>query len=231
MIWLYKSKVTSLSELRSDLQNLFQIADDNASRELSKLRSNAEKKIRDVNRRLDNLGEASTEFEETITEDTNVMDKYSQNIYDKIQETIENIEQPSNISLRTLESYLNSIRQGLAEQDKILVKYIKLLKDRKYKGRVRSLDKSLMRLLKDLKGLEDFVKSDYAPSASVETTSITIEETMSLLDDFESNFQNLQSHEQEVLSKKVEVNRLGEELESLKSHPTLNMYQESKNSV
>lgn len=217
-----------LDEFRGDLNKYRSVAESYADNQLSRLRSNAEKKIRDVQRRLDNLDEDSEEFRENITEDSNVMDKYSQKIYEQVQDTLDRIELSDNISLRTLNRYVESIRDALKEQDKILVKYIKLLKDRKYKGRVKSLDKSLNRLLKDLKALEEFIKTEYAPSAGVESSSGIILESLELIDEYEEHLEALISHEEEVLEKYEELDKVEKELNELKNHPTKSKYEAAR---
>ena len=120
-----------LTEFEENLKSYLEISEEKADKQLSKLRSNAEKKIRDTERRLTNVVEDSEHFKEIITPDTKAMDKYSQKIYDTISEIIETIAKPKKITLRKLNEYIEKTRAALIEQDKVLIKYIKLLKDKK----------------------------------------------------------------------------------------------------
>ncbi|MGB1995970.1 MAG: hypothetical protein ACPHVH_05005, partial [Candidatus Kariarchaeum pelagius] len=177
--------IDNLLTLLSKYQDRIEII---ANNEMSKLRNNTEKKIKNLENRLNAINEVSIAFKENISEDSNVMDKYSQNIYESIQDMVTKTEIPSIINLKNINQYLDNIRSSLIELDKILIKYIKLLKDRKYGKRVKSLDKSYKRFLKDLLSIENFVKNDYAPSAKVETISINIQETIELFPKYEQIF-------------------------------------------
>ena len=209
--------IENLLTLLSKYQDRIEII---ANNEMSKLRNNTEKKIKNLENRLNAINEVSIAFKENISEDSNVMDKYSQNIYESIQDMVTKTEIPSIINLKNINQYLDNIRTSLIELDKILIKYIKLLKDRKYGKRVKSLDKSYKRFLKDLLSIENFVKNDYAPSAKVETISINIQETIELFPKYEQIFYNLNQHKDEVNLKQLELKNLNEELAQLVNHPT-----------
>ncbi len=86
---------------------------------MSKLRNNTEKKIKNLENRLNAINEVSIAFKENISEDSNVMDKYSQNIYESIQDMVTKTEIPSIINLKNINQYLDNIRSSLIE----LIKY------------------------------------------------------------------------------------------------------------
>ena len=204
------------------------MAEKAADAELSKLRDKADKKIRNVEKRIQNLDEDSKEFEENIVEESNVMDKYSQKIFELLQNTIKNIKRPEKITLKSLTAYVESLRRGLTEQDKDLIKYVKLLKDRKYKGRVNSASKSLKSLNKDLSALEDFIKSEYGPASGIEEASNEIDILFTLLDTYGEHHTQLLTHEDEVKEKMGELEDHKEILNGLINHPTKREYEEAR---
>jgi len=217
----------SLEQFRQDLLKYRDIAEVYADEEMSKLRSQADRKLRDVGKRLDNLRSDSSEFEENITDDSNAMDKYSERIYERVQETLDSVPELSKITLRNLNHYVQTIRDNLAEQDKVLIKYVKLLKGSKYRSRVRSIDRSLKSLNKDLKSLEEFIKNEYAPSAGVESAYDLIENTVELLTEYEQNYEDLLEHEAEVIEKQQEIDEIRKDLQDLKNHPIKEKYEDA----
>ncbi|MHA2277661.1 MAG: hypothetical protein ACXAC2_17915, partial [Candidatus Kariarchaeaceae archaeon] len=140
-----------LDTLNTELEKYSEMSTEQANLELNKLRSKAEKRISDTNKRLEIILETVVRFKEDVEEtDASVMDKYSNRIYEEVNATINSIEKPSTITLRTLEKYSEETRSALLKQDEVLIKYVKLLKGPKYAKRVKSLSKALQKLNSDL---------------------------------------------------------------------------------
>lgn len=211
-----------IKDYKAELEQYKTISEKYADEEMSKLRSKADKKIDDVEKRLSDVLEDGEEFKEIITPETKAMDKYSHKIYETMNETIGDLKRPEKIKLTTLNKYTNDFRKALEDQDKVLVKYVKLLKDRRYKGRVKSLDKSLKRMIKDLSSLENFIQNDYAPEADVETAAVLIDETIGQLDQYEDAYEKILEKKEKILEKDQEIIELKEKLEHMKNHPVKN---------
>lgn len=88
--------IDNLLTLLSKYQDRIEII---ANNEMSKLRNNTEKKIKNLENRLNAINEVSIAFKENISEDSNVMDKYSQNIYESIQDMVNKTEIPDRKSV------------------------------------------------------------------------------------------------------------------------------------
>ena len=214
---------------RQELQKFLEIAGTHADNKMKGLRSKAEKRLRETDKRLIHISENGELFNESIDENSGAMDKYSQRIYDKIDETINSLEKPEKFSRRNLEDYAESVRNAMLAQDEILIKYVKLLKGTKYKKRVKSLSKSLQKLNGDLAKFERFIKEDYAPYSDVENTSDIIQGTIEKLEDFEDKYSFLLEKEQLVLEKDIEIQKIEDELKSLDEHPERLVYQAAVN--
>ncbi|MEC8704669.1 MAG: hypothetical protein VXX61_03085, partial [Asgard group archaeon] len=89
---VHMDNIENLLTLLSKYQDRIEII---ANNEMSKLRNNTEKKIKNLENRLNAINEVSIAFKENISEDSNVMDKYSQNIYESIQDMVNKTEIPS----------------------------------------------------------------------------------------------------------------------------------------
>jgi hypothetical protein len=212
---------------RSELRHYLELAKERADNDLKGLRSHAEKRIRETDKRLAIISENGEFFQEPIDENSSAMDKYSQKIYEVIEQTISDIIKPDKLNLRTIEQYSDTARSALLAQDEILIKYVKLLKGTKYKKRVKLLSKALQKLNNDLSKLERFIIEDYTPNADIENIFANIEDTVDLLDRYENLWENLIDKQDQVVAKDKEIVQLKNQLEELIDHPVKRAYQES----
>ncbi|MDH5402737.1 MAG: hypothetical protein OEY49_09620, partial [Candidatus Heimdallarchaeota archaeon] len=212
-------QLNSFDTLRKELDHFIEIVEDKADKEMSGLRNKAEKRMKDTDKRLSNILNDGGNFKEEITQDTQVMDKYSHKIFETVESTINQIIKPEKINLDSLEKYTETCRSALNEQDQILIKYVKLLKGPKYKGRVKALSKSLLKLNGDLTKLERFILEDYAPYADIERTTKIIKDILEQITEYEKIKDELLSKESLVLEKDNELESLYQELQVQEHHP------------
>ncbi|OLS25798.1 MAG: hypothetical protein HeimC2_17330 [Candidatus Heimdallarchaeota archaeon LC_2] len=221
-----------LENLIIELEKYSEISKTQANSDLSKLRSKAVKRVKDTNKRLDIIIETVVRFKEDVDEvEASAMDKYSNKIFETVNLTINKIEKPENITLRSLETYSEATRSAFLQQDAILIKYVKLLKGPKYGKRVKSLSKALQKLNGDLTKLERFITTEYAPSANIENISTIIEDVLSHFDKIEETFNFIIEKENLVKEKEVEILQIQKELEEIQKHPIQVELQESKDRI
>lgn len=209
-----------LENLRNELERYRELSNKQADIDLSNLRSKAEKRVKETNKRLDIILETVIRFKEEVEEgDSSAMDKYSNKIYTSVNSTINSIERPEDITLRTLENYSDATRTSFSEQDAILIKYVKLLKGPKYGKRVKSLSKALQKLNGDLTKLERFIVNEYTPLANIESISTTIDEVVSYFSKIGETYNYIIEKEDQINEKDEEIVQIEIELEAIKNHP------------
>jgi ElaB/YqjD/DUF883 family membrane-anchored ribosome-binding protein len=218
-----------LETLYSELEKYSELSTEQADIELSKLRSRAEKRISETNKRLDIILETVVRFKEDVEEtDINAMDKYSNRIYEEVNLTINSIEKPSKITLRTLEKYSQETRSSFLKQDEVLIKYVRLLKGPKYAKRVKSLSKALQKLNSDLTKLERFITSEYSPSAGIENISLIIEDVFHNLEVLNETYALVNEKKDQVKVKDTEIEEIKTQLEKIQNHPSKVKFHEAK---
>jgi uncharacterized protein YukE len=219
--------LTDMEAARSELEHYLEIAKERADNDLKGLRGNAEKRIRETDKRLAIISENGILFQEAIDDNSSAMDKYSQKIFEVIEQTISEIAKPEKLNLRTIQQYSDTTRSALLTQDEILIKYVKLLKGTKYKKRVKLLSKALQKLNNDLSKLERFIIEDYTPNADLENIFTDIEDTIDLINRYEDIWETLLGKQDQVVTKDEEIAELKSQLEELIDHPVKRAYQES----
>ena len=160
--------VQGIDDLREEFTNRYATLSKKADSELHGLRNKAKRLVENSNKRILLIEEEGGKFSEVIDKESPVEDKYSQKIYEVVIETTGKIEVPEDVTFRNLNLFVKTSRDALSAQDETLIKYVKLLKKKKFKPRVKSLSRALGKLNGELIRLEKFISGEYGPNSKLE---------------------------------------------------------------
>ncbi len=218
-----KNLDVTIQELQKEKEQLQKIAE----HQLSKIRNKAQKLLKAVEKRLDMIREDGEKFKVIITPETGTLDKYSHRIYEVIQQTLGDIVLPDNINHYTLQEYAENTRNALRSQDEILIKYVKLLKDKRYKPRVKALSRSLTKLNSDLEKLENFISGEYVPNADIENRINQIDELLNLISAYQKEFTIIVEKEAKIKEFDEKLSELRQEINKWENHEAKLKYQKA----
>ena len=120
------------------------------SSSFSGYRNSANKHIRSINDKVEELKSSAHRFDYSDIKDPDVYQNYATTIYNKTNEILEDIEATEDITYTNLEEFATSLKNKVNSYLNFLAKYLSWLKrDRSYKDKVKSLDRSLTRLKED----------------------------------------------------------------------------------
>lgn len=208
-----------IDDLREDFSNRYATLSKKADNDLHGLRNKAKKLIENSNKRILLIEEEGGKFSEVIDKESPVEDKYSQRIYEVVMETTGKIEIPEEVTFRKLNQFVKTSRDALSAQDETLIKYVKLLKKKKFKPRVKSLSRAFGKLNGELIRLESFISSDYGPNSQLENILDTLDEISRLLDQYEQKFEDISSKKDEVDQLQEKIDGTLSQIKLIEAHP------------
>jgi hypothetical protein len=211
--------VQGIDDLREDFSNRYATLSKKADNDLHGLRNKAKKLIENSNKRILLIEEEGGKFSEVIDKESPVEDKYSQRIYEVVMETTGKIEIPEEVTFRKLNQFVKTSRDALSAQDETLIKYVKLLKKKKFKPRVKSLSRAFGKLNGELIRLESFISSDYGPNSQLENILDTLDEISRLLDQYEQKFEDISSKKDEVDQLQEKIDGTLSQIKLIEAHP------------
>lgn len=209
-----------------ELQQYRQQAEAKAATVLAKLRKEAEKKyFKNLDKVLQILLDDVANFrvENLDLDDSPAIDKYSHKIYEAVTNVLADLNNPTAITLRSLEKYHDDIKNGLVSLDETFKKYIKLL-DPTFTKKVKTLNKSYLRVLKELKKFDDFIQKKYLPKSEIEKSVWIIDEVVESVHAVNKRIEIILSKEEEVNAKTDEISQMEVELANLKNHELRQKY-------
>lgn len=183
-------------------------------------RNSATKHLRAIMDRIEEVKTAAHRFDYSDIKDPDVYQNYATTIYNRTLELFEDIIQPEEITHENLEHFVNDTKNKISTYINMLSKYLSWLKrDRSYKTKVKTLDRSLTRLKEEIHLFENKTLLSYTEIIKFEKV---IDDLNILIQNLERNqyLENeIESHKNEVekITKKIEVNQ--KELDELKNHP------------
>lgn len=214
-----------LDDLREEFTNKYATLSKKANSELHGLRNKASKLIENSNKRILLIEEEGGKFSEIIDKESPVEDKYSQKIYEAVIETTGKIKVPEVVTFRNLNQFVKTSRDALSAQDVTLIKYVKLLKKKKFKPRVKALSRALGKLNGELIKLEKFISGEYGPNSQLENILDVLDGISQLLDKYEVKFDDISSKKDEVDKLQQKIDETQSQLDSVKSHPDKQQYE------
>jgi len=183
-------------------------------------RNSATKHLRAIMDRIEEVKTAAHRFDYSDIKDPDVYQNYATTIYNRTLELFEDIIQPEEITHENLEHFVNDTKNKISTYINMLSKYLSWLKrDRSYKTKVKTLDRSLTRLKEEIHLFENKTLLSYTEIIKFEKV---IDDLNILIQNLERNqyLENeIESHKNDVekVTKKIEVNQ--KELDELKNHP------------
>ncbi|MEE9409405.1 MAG: hypothetical protein V3V41_00575, partial [Candidatus Heimdallarchaeota archaeon] len=125
------------------------------SSSVSGYRNSANKHLRVIMDRIEEVKTAAHRFDYSDIKDPDVYQNYATTIYNKTLELFEEIIPPENVTYNNLESFNSDTKNKISSYINILSKYLSWLKrDRSYKTKVKTLDRSLTRLKEEIQTFE-----------------------------------------------------------------------------
>jgi hypothetical protein len=217
----------SKEELLAEYEKIREQGELEASSSMAKIRKNVkDSKLKNLQKIFKNLRDDLVPFkvENFIEEEASVQEKYSQRFYDNLTNIIDSVKPPEQITLRTLETYLDTLKEMFQQIDEVSRKYVKLF-DRQFQSRVKAIDRSYRRLIKEVSKFSKFVEKDYAPQADKESLVWYIDDLRDLTLKYYNLIDQIKTHEPEIISKSGEIIELQKKLDELENHPKRDEYQ------
>ncbi len=208
-----------IDALREEFTSKYAVLSKKADSELHGLRNKASKLVESSNKRIVLIEEEGGKFSIVIDKESPVEDKYSQKIYEVVTETTGKIEIPTDVTFRNLNQFIKTSRDALSAQDETLIKYIKLLKKKKFKPMVKGLSRALGKLNGELIRLEKFISGDYGPNSQLENILDILDEISHLLDRYENKFDDISNKKDEVDGLQQKIDDILSQIEMIESHP------------
>lgn len=216
-----------LDEIVELLESLQKKSSHTADQAMSKLRDKADSRYKNVEKRLHNMLQTAEPFKYLgELEEASAMDKYAHKIFETVQGTVDAHEKPDKFTLRVLENVIEALRQDMADQDQQLIKYVKLLKGKKFEKKLKPLSKAIVKMNDDLVRLERFTQEEYTPNSEIEETSNIIEDLIADLKAYERLYAEIVSKNEQVAEKNKEIEQLNSEIDDILNHPVKKEYQE-----
>ena len=183
-------------------------------------RNSATKHLRAIMDRIEEVKTAAHRFDYSDIKDPDVYQNYATTIYNKTLELFEEIIQPEVITHDNLEHFINDTKNKISAYINMLAKYLSWLKrDRSYKTKVKTLDRSLTRLKEEIHLFENKTLLSYTEIIRFEKVADDLNILIQNLERNKYLEKEIESHKSDVekITKDIEVNQ--QELEELKNHP------------
>lgn len=202
------------------LEKAFEWFNSQVSSSFSGNRNSASKQIRSINDKVEELKSAAHRFDYSDIKDPDVYQNYATTIFIKTNELFEDIEIPENITYNNLEKFAGVLKNKVNSYLNFLSKYLSWLKrDRSYKDKVKSLDRTLTRLKEEIHHFETKTMANYSEIVPKEKVLDDIENLTHLVQRDNELEEEIISHADEVEKLTKEIDKQKEKLNELKNHP------------
>ena len=202
------------------LEKAFEWFNSQVSSSFSGNRNSASKQIRSINDKVEELKSAAHRFDYSDIKDPDVYQNYATTIFIKTNELFEDIEIPENITYNNLENFAGVLKNKVNSYLNFLSKYLSWLKrDRSYKDKVKSLDRTLTRLKEEIHHFETKTMANYSEIVPKEKVLDDIENLTHLVQRDNELEEEIISHADEVEKLTKEIDKQKEKLNKLKNHP------------
>jgi myosin heavy subunit len=181
---------------------------------VKKVRREMQKYVDNVHSSLEDLREASKEFE--IGDTVDAESRSSQNIYEKMTEMVDNFEYPDEITYHQTLEMAKDLEKFLKRVMHIGRRFIPNL-GRKYKTRVFVLNRALKRIQRDFKDLAKFLKKETKLLQKVDETSDNISNLMDKIEERKKLKKRIEKEREKVNEIREEIKQLNAEEENLES--------------
>ncbi|MCE7739557.1 MAG: hypothetical protein GPJ50_09270 [Candidatus Heimdallarchaeota archaeon] len=202
------------------LEKAFEWFNSRVSSSFSGYRNSASKQIRSINDKVEELKSSAHRFDYSDIKDPDVYQNYATTIYIKTNELFDDIEIPENITYNNLENFAAVLKNKLNSYMSFLAKYLSWLKrDRSYKDKVKSLDRTLTRLKEEIHHFETKTMVNYSEIVPKEKVLDDIENLTHLVQRDNELEEEINSHANEVEKLTKEIDKQKKKLNELKNHP------------
>lgn len=205
---------------KKKLDELLSWFNNQISSSVSSYRNSANKHLRSIFDRIEEVKTAAHRFDYSDIKDPDVYQNYATTIYNKTLEVFNEIKAPEVITFVNLDDFKNSLNNKINSYINILAKYLSWLKrDRSYKNKVKSLDRSLTRLKEELLSFEKKTLISYTEIVNLEKVSDDIETLVQLVKRNKELEEDIESHAEDVGKITKKIDKSQKELDELKNHP------------
>ena len=183
-------------------------------------RNSATKHLRAIMDRIEEVKTAAHRFDYSDIKDPDVYQNYATTIYNRTLELFEEINQPEEITHENLEHFVNDTKNKISAYISMLAKYLSWLKrDRSYKTKVKTLDRSLTRLKEEIHLFENKTLLTYTEIIKFEKVSDDLNILIQNLERNKFLEKEIESHKDDVekITKQIDVYQ--KDLDELKNHP------------
>ncbi|OLS32399.1 MAG: hypothetical protein HeimAB125_09190 [Candidatus Heimdallarchaeota archaeon AB_125] len=202
------------------LEKAYEWFNSRVSSSFSSYRNNANKHIRSINDKVEELKSSAHRFDYSDIKDPDVYQNYATTIFNRTNEIFEDIEIPEEITYVNLEIFVTALKNKVNSYLTFLAKYLSWLKrDRSYKDKVKSLDRSLTRIKEEIHNFESKTMISYAEIIPKEKVLDDIEILTQLVERNNELEEEIDTHADEVEKLTKEVDAHKEKLDELKNHP------------
>ena len=190
------------------------------SSSVSGYRNSANKHLRVIMDRIEEVKTAAHRFDYSDIKDPDVYQNYATTIYNKTLELFEEIMPPENITYNNLESFNSDTKNKISSYINILSKYLSWLKrDRSYKTKVKTLDRSLTRLKEEIQTFENKTLLSYAEIIKFERVEDDINSLITSVERKQHLEVEIETHADDVEKITKNIVKAETELNELKNHP------------
>ncbi len=212
------------SELKEEIDELRAKIEKEADTVLSKERKKVKDKfLKNIEKHLSDMKIIAEEFRvaNPDSNETSAIEKYSHKIYEGVAETVDLLQTPQNITLQSVNRFIDSVQKELETLEKnVFSKYIKLL-DRKYAKRVKSLNKAYLRVLKDIDETRKFLINKYNTKASIEEGLWILDDILELEKRYLQLLEDLEMQQEGLAKLNEEAETVSSQIMELKNSPLL----------
>ncbi len=190
------------------------------SSSMSSYRNSAAKQLRSIKDKVEEVKSAAHRFDYSDIKDPDVYQNYATTIFTNINEIFEDLETPEQITYKNLEDFLSNIQSKINSCMNMLSKYLSWLKrDRSYKDKVKSLDRSLTRLKEDVHIFETKTLVSYSEIVKFERVLEDIERLKQLVERQNELEEEIESYADDVEKITNEINENQSALDEFENHP------------
>ncbi len=187
---------------------------------MSSYRNSAAKQLRSIKDKIEEVKSAAHRFDYSDIKDPDVYQNYATTIYNQINEIFDEFATPEEITYKNLEDFLTSTKNKITTCMNMLSKYLAWLKrDRSYKDKVRSLDRTLSRLKEEVQNFENKTMISYSGIVKYEKVLDDIERLTHLVERNHELDEEIESHADAIGKITKEIDKNQEALSELENHP------------
>ncbi len=196
---------------------------------VSKPRSKAKSRIEDIEEKIEDVLETAKRFDYSDKKDPSVYENYATTIYEKTVKKFEDLKRPENITYNTLDRYYDDCNNTINSYIDVLSKYLSWLKrDRSFKNRVKSLDRALGKLRKEVYNFNTDTLVNYSEYKKYEDVAINIKRLSELIERKKELIKQINSHSDKIEKFNQMIEEKEENLNELVEHPGFNQLEENE---